>query len=588
MDGLGVNVDFFNLEPGAVGTAEEGKFRIVYTGQGIVFNSASPIRNVYTFVIKITTSDGDVSQITIGGEVGGFGALQNVAPSFNSIGDVITQQDTVTIIPPASFSSAVNGTSLTGAPSKEGLVYSFSGAGLPENWTMNPNNGALTQSVPGDTVNVERNFSGNAIGTYNVRLKLTDASGVNTNNTTNLYEPLVAVEDIIIKIDYSRINSEASSVSCVLQPDSANPAAFHPIFQNDDIWYPISRIYYIAQNSLDYDDFFTNGIEDPIIYSLQYLEPLFRIGTGAHKKGTISITSNIYAPPAPLAPAPGVGTIVGIPDTEVYFRFVGDTTWMLLERSNEYNQVGAVGNGVRSPSFDAPNNFVNNPPFFTEQYLLNGSAQPSWLQAVRAVDYNSFSETNDGIEYAILVKNLLQRGPNMTINTIAKAWVGVDDLHYPTCVPWQGVNAVAANAGNAEAPYFKYFRSAGGNNSQEYVDLAGATNVVYSRNPYGDYVDQFYTDTTGLLTYKPTSGLNYINFALDRAVSLPTLTPWTTLAVNDFPSTDVNLQWVAGFSNTSGKRILNVGAVEGVSAIQTTNNLYSAPASGTLRIANNQ
>ena len=588
VDGLGVNVDFFNLESGAVGTAEEGKFRIVYTGQGIVFNSASPIRNVYTFVIKITTSDGDVSQITIGGEVGGFGALQNVAPSFNSIGDVITQQDTVTIIPPASFSSAVNGTSLTGAPSKEGLVYSFSGAGLPENWTMNPNNGALTQSVPGDTVNVERNFSGNAIGTYNVRLKLTDASGVNTNNTTNLYEPLVAVEDIIIKIDYSRINSEASSVSCVLQPDSANPAAFHPIFQNDDIWYPISRIYYIAQNSLDYDDFFTNGIEDPIIYSLQYLEPLFRIGTGAHKKGTISITSNIYAPPAPLAPAPGVGTIVGIPDTEVYFRFVGDTTWMLLERSNEYNQVGAVGNGVRSPSFDAPNNFVNNPPFFTEQYLLNGSAQPSWLQAVRAVDYNSFSETNDGIEYAILVKNLLQRGPNMTINTIAKAWVGVDDLHYPTCVPWQGVNAVAANAGNAEAPYFKYFRSAGGNNSQEYVDLAGATNVVYSRNPYGDYVDQFYTDTTGLLTYKPTSGLNYINFALDRAVSLPTLTPWTTLAVNDFPSTDVNLQWVAGFSNTSGKRILNVGAVEGVSAIQTTNNLYSAPASGTLRIANNQ
>ena len=32
VDGLGVNVDFFNLEPGAVGTAEEGKFRIIYTG----------------------------------------------------------------------------------------------------------------------------------------------------------------------------------------------------------------------------------------------------------------------------------------------------------------------------------------------------------------------------------------------------------------------------------------------------------------------------------------------------------------------------------------------------------------------------
>ena len=588
MDGLGVNVDFFNLEPGAVGTAEEGKFRIVYTGQGIVFNSASPIRNVYTFVIKMTTSDGDISQITIGGEVGGFGALQNVAPSFSSIGSVIAQQDSPTVIPPASFSSAVNGTLLTGAPRKEGLVYSFSGTGLPENWTMNPINGKLTQSVPGDTVNAEINFSGNRIGTYNVRLKLTDASGVNTNNTTNLYEPLVAVEDIIVKIDYSRINTEASSVSCVLQPDSANLAAFHPTFQNNDIWFPISRIYYIAQNSLDYDDFFTNGIENPITHSLEYLESLFRIGTGAHKKGTISITSNIYAPPNPLAPAPTVGTIVGIPDTEVYFRFVGDTTWMLLERSNEYNQVGVVGNGVRSPSFDAPNNFVNNPPFFTEQYLLNGSAQPSWLQAVRAVDYNSFLETNDGIEYAILVKNLLQRGPNMTINTIAKAWVGVDDLHYPTCVPWQGVNAVAANAGNAEAPYFKYFRSAGGNNSQEYVDLAGATNAVYSRNPYGDYVDQFYTDTTGLLTYKPTSGLNYINFALDRAVSLPALTPWTTLAVNQSASTDVNLQWVAGFSNANGKKILNEGAINGVSAIQTTNNLYSFPASGTLRIANNQ
>jgi len=590
VDGLGVNVDFFNLEPGAVGTAEEGKFRIVYTGQGIVFNSASPIRNVYTFVIKMTTSNGDVSQITIGGEVGGFGALQNVVPSFNSIGNIITQQDTVTIIPPASFSSAANGTLLTGSSKKEGLVYSFSGTGLPENWTMDPNNGKLTQSVPGDITNVERDFSGNAIGAYNVRLKLTDASGVDTNNTTNLYQPLVAVEDIVIKIDYSRINSEAPSVSCVLQPDSANPAAFHPTFEQLDLWYPISRIYYIAQDFLDYDDFFTNGIENPQLEpGTQFLEPVFRIGTGVHEKGTISITSNIYAPPNPLAPAPSAGTIVGIPDTEVYFRFVGNTGWSLLERSNEYNQVGLVGNGVKSPAFDKPNNFVNNNlPYPYEQYLLNGSTQPSWLQAVRAVDYNSFSETNDGIEYAILVKNLLQRGPNMTINTVAKAWVQVDDLHYPTCVPWQGVNAVAANAGNPEAPYFKYFRSTGGNNSQEYVDLTGATNAVYSRNPYGDYVEQFYTDTVGLVTYKPTSGLNYINFALDRAISLPTLTQWTTLAVNDSPSTDVNLQWVAGFSNTSGKRIFNVGTIEGVSAIQTTNNLYSASASGTLRIANNQ
>ena len=590
IDGLGVNINFFELEVGAVGTANEGKFRINYTGQGIVFDSASAVRDVYTFVIKMTTSDGDVSQITIGGEVGGVGALKNAPPSFSAIGNITTRQDTVTIIPAASFSASANGTILTGAPSKEGLVYSFSGAGLPDNWVMNPSNGALTQAVPGDIVGTDRNFSGNAIGSYNVELKLTDASGVDTNNTTDLYAPLISTENIVVKIDYSLVNSEAVSTSCVLQPSSSAAEAFHPTVFQDFLWYPISRIYYIAQNSLDYNDFFTNGIENPQLEpGTQFLEPIFRIGTGAHTKGAIAITSNIYAPPNPLAPAPGQGTVVGIPDTEIYFRFTGDTTWRLLERSNEYNKVGLVGNGVKSPAFDKPNNFTNNVPSTPpEQYLSNGSAQPSWLQAVRAVDYNSFSETNDGIEYAILVKNLLQRGPNMTLATVAKAWVAVDDLHYPACVPWQGVNAITANAGNPEAPYFKYFRSTGSNNSQNYVDLAGATDIVYSRNPYGDYVDQFYTDIAGLTTYKPASGLNYINFALDRAVSLPTLTPWTTLALNNLPSTDVNLQWVAGFDDSTGKKIFNTGAVDGVSAIQTTNNLYSAPSSGTLRVANNQ
>ena len=598
VDGLGVNVDFFNLEPGAVGTAEEGKFRIIYTGQGIVFNSASPIRNVYTFVIKMTTSDGDVSQITIGGEPGGFGALQNVVPSFSGVGNITKTKDDRTLIPGATFASASNGTILTGPSKKEGLVFRFDplpGDDIPDNWTMDPNSGKLTQSIPGDIAETSRNFSGNELGIYNIRIKVSDASDPDTNNTTLPYQSLVAFQDISIRIAYSTANSEALSTTCVITPVATNPNGLTSVLSVNS---PVSSfnftsmMYYISKNAIDTsvngNEFFENGIPATTRTNNLYYN---RIGTGAHRRGTLVFTPNLYVPWNGVDPQ----NSVTVPVTTFYYRFVGDTQWLPLPRSVEENRAGS-NNIITSPSsininnlevqsFDSPD--ISNPAFPNNFNLLfDYGPNPMWEQTVRAIDYNSLTNTEE-IEYAILMEGLSQQFGASTIFNTAKSWLQVDDLHYPTCVPWKGTNAVTANGGPGN--YFKYFRSAGGSNSTEYVDISASTDEIFAETPYGDYVNQFYTSATNNVPFIPASASSqYLNLKLDRSgIGLDQWTTYNGALITQPPTTPIDLQWVAGYSNTDGLKVINSLVPAGVSAVQVSNDQSFLATQGTLRISKN-
>ena len=69
-----------------------------------------------------------------------------------------------------------------------------------------------------------------------------------------------------------------------------------------------------------------------------------------------------------------------------------------------------------------------------------------------------------------------------------------------------------------------------------------------------------------------------------------TLLPWTNKPLPGNPppaSTPVNLQWVAGYDETSGDKIVNSDITIGVSAVQTTNDQGFSTGRGTLRISKN-
>jgi hypothetical protein len=361
-----------------------------------------------------------------------------------------------------------------------------------------------------------------------------------------------------------------------------------------------------------------------------------RIGTKSHKSGVISFCINTFSPrnTSDLSNA----NIFRIPTVDFYWRYennFGDIGWQLLSRSNpvtEQNRVGDMANAgnttpiagedfvrteIQSPFQDVPlpiSGYVNtetNPNTIIigdKPVVIDQGVNPVWVQTVRAFDYNDFPQGsassgapgNLGIEYAIFVHGQEQINGGYGPDGMVRTWIQVDDLNYPSCVPWLGNNAVTENgAGNL----FKYFRSSGASSTVDYVDITAPFNTeTFARSPYGDYVDTFFNNSTDYEAFIPTSGSNSINFKLDRTtINLDSWTTWTKPPMNGptpLPPDNENpqdLQWVARYSPINGKRMQNPGQDQGVNAIRTLQN-YSIDegitdsnrrVKGTLRIRKN-
>ena len=581
-NGLDADVDFFELVAGDEGSSEEGEFQIRYTGPGIVFTQGSGNLDVYAFVIRMNFG-GVISEIPLGGEPQGFGALENVAPSFASINDVVKTRSEITLIPPATFASAVNGTALGGTAKKQQLVFSFYGTGsqvLPDNWTMDPTNGKMTQAIPnGD------DFLGNPFGIYNVTVRLTDANAETPDNIgTPAYTSLYFEQEITIKIDFPKANPGVLPSNCIITPDYPAEAEYLIYSTGGDPQYgsynQANRIFYIASESNSVQDFITDGIDfpdgnDP---EIQILSPR-RIGTEAHLDGTIAVTFNIYAPASVER-----GLVLKVPTVDYYYRLAGgDPTWLELPRSLEKNRVGIVSSSSSTTELQFPTKDLPRLTDFLKLY--SESFEPTYVQNIRAFDYDDFN-AQEGIEYAFVVKDFQQdEGDSLPANQ-AVGWIQVDDLYYPTCVPWQGNNLVTANGGFGQ--YFKHIRNLGSSSSTAYADLSLVdTAFVYSRTPYGDYVKQFYTDVTGFNIYKPVAGLNYINTTLDTSTLSPVPAQWVTLIPNATPPSSageaITLQWVTGYDPNTGLKVQNAGLSNGVSSIQTSNDIDYSPSDPTIR-----
>lgn len=581
----------FDIVAGADPGTNAGKYKIIYKGNGIVFNQGSETLNVYTFVLDVTTEDGFNTQITVGGQEGGEGALANMTPSFATIAPVTINAMDEIVLPAATWAAASpkNGTSITtGTSNLEGLVYRLSGTNYPDNWVMNPVNGEITQAtVANPTGSTARNFQGNPSGIYSVVLELIDANAMDpVSGTSPSFSAIKATQNLEIRITYAEINPNTISNTCIITPSeiTTSAAAINNNERgfdgdNPDEWNYKTRIYYITEDTVptaipinDFTYFTDNGVTGT--QASEHTTDIFRIGTESHKKGTIAITANVY----------GNTTSNVIPmearlhKAYYFYRITPDITdadafpfnppWLPLLPELEYNSVGGTAN-IDTPAQDLPDP-GNNPI----QWL---GPNKLWLQSVRAFDHSAFN-ANRGIEYAIVLNGAqlvfgAQQGQDLATPW---SWIHVDDLHYPTCVPWQGTNLVTSNgAGNL----FKHYRSAESNARTTPANVS-ATDEIWSDTPYGEYVNEFYTTSAGNVSYIPAdTAIPYINFELDLTNITPTPDKWTSFA----SSAELDLKWVAGFNVNGQKKFISPF----VGAIQTTAGIDSdglGQTKGTLRV----
>ena len=598
INGVGGNVDFFQLNAGAVGTANEGKFQLEYTGAGVVYTESSPLVDIYTFVIRVTTSTGDISDIQIGGEIGGVGALKNLQPSFSAIANKVKTVNTSVLIPVGDWTTAANGTALTGDSKKQQLLFTFTGTDIPDNWVMDPNSGELTQDIP------DADFTGNSLAVYNITVRLSDANGVGTPvNAASGYTSLYAEQTVEIRMEPAAVNAGALSTTCTITPLSPPPnTVIDPAtgvvgpFNTDQ---QVACVYYVSATNLtpgginDNNVFFDNGIENPNSSGENINVVNYRIGTDCHKSGTISFSLNTFSP---YNGSTANINLFKTPLITFYYRALGETEWRPIPRSAESNRV-ATPASIASPTFDGPEivqDFTSTSGVTTpvDRMILDYGPDDVWVQTIRAFDYQDFDISGsivagaDGIEYAIVADNIIQLSPNTKANGIVRFWAIADDLEYPTCVPWQDKNAITENGGAGNL--FEYRRSTESNDSVAY-NLA-TVGSVYARSPYGDYVNEFYTGATNFTPYIPSSP--YINTRLLRTIGT-TLSSWTTLndpplpaypGAGGGPATDVNVQWVVGYDTDNGKKLQRLS---GAGARQTTNDTIFERKFGTLRIHKN-
>ena len=478
------------------------------------------------------------------------------------------------------WASAANGSSFTTLPNSQlGLRYTFSGGSdIPSNWVMNPNTGRMTQAIPGEgtigTVSGET-FEGNLTGTYNITLKITDAQGVDTDNTTNAFEPLVFTQPLTIVLGNPPLNDGIVPATCaVTQPQPSDPVQF-PIanlYPNNyqiapspiAFSYPTTNVFYVADEPLSYDalapgfTFPTLGFSDRP--QSPYDVPV-RVGFANHTQGTIVLTTHIYKPA-------NAGTPTGFALNNIVYSYqvVGEQGWTELIRDQEYNKVGELlpspeDAGYYPKSYSASIAYDN--PYFGEGnfnpfYPAAGSTDavvgPSndaiWVKAVRAINYSSLGVSSP-VQWKVTIRGLANRpAANAGQRPTVVGWVTVDDLNNPSCVPVQGTNIVDTNMTTNNR--YRYKVSVPSSNSTGYVTVDPGQQDLFATTPYGDYVTEFFISSTGEEVYKPSANAPYINFSLNSSFYSPLSIPWTNVS-----GANVDIQWVAGFSSVTGTRLLS-------------------------------
>ena len=554
INGNGETVELFGIEEG-IGSFV-GKYLIrflgnnaLYTNRSLTFTNTSRDIDVYRLVMKVVTSTGDESLIPIGGVIGGEGALRNLVPSYTQIPNFrAAVSDTVVLPALGGTGKWADANPLNGSAdptlNRSGLQYSIvNSPDIPNNWTINQETGEITQLA-----------NTNDLKTYSVTIRLTDASGLSSpNGDGGQYNQLFVDRTTDISIDYAKVNPEALSDLCIIDPQLGNSDIIRATNSNTVLYNGVSGIWYLRESTSEINP--PTDADGNSFFSLNEPVNEFTISFGSHKSGALSFTSNVKSPGDILGSSRGFEA----GETTFFYRKVGDTGWIELPRSLEYNQAGTNFPPASTSAVK------RDWPGGTAGLIVSGQGTESnWLSNIRAFDYLSFGANGIGIEYAIVISNLKKQSGNVPYLD-SGGWIVADDLHYPICIPWQGLNAKPLNEGDS----YEYYRSEGTNELA--VDLpVDVTLKIYAETPYGEQVKKFYTDSGRTAIYKPAEDLRFINFQLNGNNYSETGEKWSTQGDPTTPPSGIDLKWSAGFDSTSGNKLANPNANAGVKAVQTS------------------
>ena len=594
-DGNNQPVSYFELVAGdPLIPNEAGKYKIKLIIEGLVFTANSNTDDVFSFIINIETPSGFISNIPLQGVSNGFGALQNVAPSISgTISNVTSNPNTSILLNPSDWPDPINGSIPAANNQQLGLRYSFeeiTPGSIPSNWSMNPSNGRLTQAIPGDgdgglgtpIGGVGEDFDGNENGVYAIKLKLEDAGGIDPDNASDPYLPLLFEQNITVTLGIQPLNQGVVPPGCLLLGNTYENALFSKGYlfnaaKTTQAFYVSSDILQFQDpndqdNSLDVFFTFANGFNDKPIYGIPgepIVTPPIKIGNAPQSAGAICFSVNMYAPAGQSGK-----TRFSLNSVTFAYRTVSNTPgapkgpWTAVTRDMEINRaLGTVpttdntgyGTGGNNPFL--PFDQQTNPTFEIQNQDNN-----YWGQFTRAYDYSKIG-TNHPIEWRVIVRELLALPTSNP--SIPRIWVTIDDPYNPTCAPRQGTNFVSPQ--NMYDGRFRYGKSAGQASSIAYNNpFPAGGSKVFATTCYGEYVKEFFLTSDGDETYKPYfADKPYMTYALDLQ---PTNgLPWMRLDGNQKP-----IPFVAGFDQQTGMILENANSTSGVNAVQTSPGVNNA------------
>jgi len=429
----------------------------IKTLQEFVYLDDSVTQDNFTFSIQITSATNPKvfdPSLTLTLSVN----LSNAAPSFDEsplptiqatvdqTGNPFTGQDTL----------SKNG-SASSTRNTEQLKWSIvsgnpTGANGQPSFVIDATNGNLSQTA-----------NNTPSGQHTLVLKIEDANGDTADGS------LSAVANQIIIIGPQPANSGIKS-TCTTGPIQANLGIpiTNAFITKYNAQFGITGVWYLSDNTLTAGDLpVTPSTAQTGDASLT--DTLFKIGS-ALTQGTMSLSMNAGLIWEGNPPSPSSG-------------LDADVTWKVWHRSNSSSAWAAIAD---INNFTIDNSNTGTPSSGAIKVDINTSAtgQGGNFYDQRVLAYNQPGE------YAIAAidaKSVI--APNQS-NALT-CWVNSNDLYYSTCVIENGVNTTGGTAQS-----YRYSIENTGSNSYYCPNAISGLPYGYSHVPYGQYVTQFYTDST--------------------------------------------------------------------------------------------
>ena len=478
------------------------------------------------------------------------GQLTNVIPDFSVTDIVADVTDGADEANPFVTYVGVNGSSNT--IKTQDLYWSITSVTPNANFSIGSQSGSLYQTNGASSV---------GYGTYTVKVKLKDAT--NQNNQSDTPGFLFIERDQIIIIGPQKVNDlvKSSCIETAVGPvnfpsTSTNGAkTFTAPNTSDNSYYnraaggtAVSGIWYLGGTGSDYTGYLTGvgeNWEGITIVGAKATENGGNAGAGAYlagnpwrlgaalTQGTLVLSCNLAQNNADSSGAFPSGTIPQLQGTaqfRVYHRTSVTNTWAQIKDINNNLQTYVPASRGSTANTYALNT-GNLPGAFT-----------SYAQVIFAFDQPG--------EYAIL----FDEGSTITgtqSNNRLIAWCNSNDLHYSTCVIENGNNVrddsnFTSTAALGEAYPFEFgFGTLAAATSSFNCNFG--TNTVYSPIPYGEYVTQFFTNTSFTSPLQQT-GSDNLDITKYYGFKAAGLTPYQDVAASSLYT------YSARFTTADGKK----------------------------------